>query len=434
MKIKKTPTFFLLFLCFFLYITPTFTQTYDVEWTDFINTSANGNTLTKIAGGNNWCNGAALSTNTIPANTDGWMEYTVAEKINLMVGLSTYNTSACYSSIQFAAHINGSRFYVYESGSNKYSNSNFSVGDILRVERVGSTIRYKKNGVVFYTSATASTGELIGDASIYQQGKSVHGGKMSHPAPSQVDNTPPTAPGNLTASNITQTSAQLDWTASTDNVGVTGYDVYKDGAFLATIPNTTYVVPNLAPSSSYTFYVKAKDASDNKSANSNSVNVTTLSPTGLGEWIEGTNLLYTYNNVGINTATPSSNLEINAGGSAQRAFSISNGGSRNFQIMGDGTTYSREVFVNMTNFPDYVFASDYDLMPLSKVEAYILENKHLPGIPSAKEMEEKPLGLAELNKLYLEKIEELTLHVIELNKKVEQIEKKDRLTERKGEE
>ncbi|MEM6321313.1 MAG: fibronectin type III domain-containing protein, partial [Bacteroidota bacterium] len=255
-------------------------------------------------------------------------------------------------------------------------------------------------------------------------GASISNATVSFPAPGQAgDTSPPTAPTNLTASNVTQTFVQLNWTASTDDVGVTGYDIYQNGTFTATTPNTTFSFTNLTPATSYSYYVKATDAAGNKSANSNTVNITTNAPSGQTQWNSGNNVLYSYNNIGINTATPSSSLEVNASSSTQRAFSISNGGSRNFQIMGDGTTYSREVFVNLNNFPDYVFAANYDLMPLTKLEAYIEENKHLPGIPSAKEMEEKPLGLAALNKLYLEKIEELTLHIIELNSKVEQLEK-----------
>lgn len=51
-------------------------QSYDVEWTNFINTSANGNILTKVSGGVGW-NGGAISQNKIPANIDGWLEFTV---------------------------------------------------------------------------------------------------------------------------------------------------------------------------------------------------------------------------------------------------------------------------------------------------------------------------------------------------------------------
>jgi hypothetical protein len=70
--------------------------------------------------------------------------------------------------------------------------------------------------------------------------------------------------------------------------------------------------------------------------------------------------------------------------------------------------------------PDYVFESDYDLLPLAELEAYIRQNKHLPEVPSAKEMEANGLNLKEKNLLLLKKVEELTLHVIEQNKTAEE--------------
>ncbi len=90
-----------------------------------------------------------------------------------------------------------------------------------------------------------------------------------------VDSTPPSAPV-VTASGTTQTSANLSWSGATDNVGVTGYDVYRNGSLLASVSGTTYTASGLTPSTTYSFYVRAKDAAGNVSVNSNTVNVTTL--------------------------------------------------------------------------------------------------------------------------------------------------------------
>lgn len=92
-----------------------------------------------------------------------------------------------------------------------------------------------------------------------------------------ADTTPPSAPTNLTASGTTQTTTNLSWTASTDNVGVTGYEVYRGTTLIATVTTTSYAVTGLTAATAYTFSVKAKDATGNVSASSNSVNVTTLS-------------------------------------------------------------------------------------------------------------------------------------------------------------
>lgn len=92
-----------------------------------------------------------------------------------------------------------------------------------------------------------------------------------------VDTEAPTAPTNLTANNPTANSISLSWTASTDNLGVAAYDVYKNGTLNTTVTGTTATVYGLTPSTTYNFYVIAKDTSGNPSAQSNTVTETTLS-------------------------------------------------------------------------------------------------------------------------------------------------------------
>jgi len=93
-----------------------------------------------------------------------------------------------------------------------------------------------------------------------------------------ADTIVPTDPTNLVASGTTTTTTSLSWTASTDNVGVTGYNVYQNTTLIGTTTATTFNVIGLTASTTYTFTVKAKDAAGNLSAASNSVNVTTLTP------------------------------------------------------------------------------------------------------------------------------------------------------------
>ncbi len=80
------------------------------------------------------------------------------------------------------------------------------------------------------------------------------------------DTQAPTAPGNLRTSNMTMTSFTLLWNASTDNVGVTGYDVYQNGVKInaANITGTSYSITGLAPNTSYTMLVRSKDAAGNE--------------------------------------------------------------------------------------------------------------------------------------------------------------------------
>ncbi len=93
------------------------------------------------------------------------------------------------------------------------------------------------------------------------------------------DTQAPTAPTNLTASNVAQTTLTLSWTASTDNVGVTGYDVLRGGTVIGTVTGTSYNVTGLTANTAYSFSVRAKDGAGNQSAVSNTVNVTTTGGT-----------------------------------------------------------------------------------------------------------------------------------------------------------
>ena len=90
------------------------------------------------------------------------------------------------------------------------------------------------------------------------------------------DTEAPTAPTNLIASNVTQSSLDLSWTAATDNVGVAAYDIYQDNNVVATVSTTSHQISGLTDDTSYAFYVVARDAANNSSSASNTINVTTL--------------------------------------------------------------------------------------------------------------------------------------------------------------
>jgi Zn-dependent metalloprotease len=94
-----------------------------------------------------------------------------------------------------------------------------------------------------------------------------------------ADTTSPSAPSSLTASGTTTTTTNLSWNASTDNVAVTGYNVYQGSTLKATVTSTSYAITGLTSNTAYTFSVKAKDAAGNISATSNVINVTTLNNT-----------------------------------------------------------------------------------------------------------------------------------------------------------
>ncbi|WP_432829967.1 cellulose binding domain-containing protein [Dactylosporangium sp. CA-092794] len=97
-----------------------------------------------------------------------------------------------------------------------------------------------------------------------------------------ADTQAPTAPTNLRVTGTTSSSVSLAWGASTDNVGVTGYDIYRAGTLAASVTGTSGTVSGLSASTSYTFTVKARDAAGNASGASNQVSATTQAGGGGG--------------------------------------------------------------------------------------------------------------------------------------------------------
>ncbi|MFI7421169.1 glycosyl hydrolase family 18 protein [Nonomuraea sp. NPDC049684] len=89
------------------------------------------------------------------------------------------------------------------------------------------------------------------------------------------DTTAPSVPGNLRSTGVTNTSVALAWDASTDNVAVTGYEVYRGGTLVTTVTGTTYNDTGLTASTAYSYTVRARDAAGNRSANSNQISATT---------------------------------------------------------------------------------------------------------------------------------------------------------------
>ena len=99
-------------------------------------------------------------------------------------------------------------------------------------------------------------------------------GDSDDPTPQPTeDTTAPTAPTNLAESNTTITSVDLSWTASTDNIGVKNYSIYKDDTALVTTSSVTHTVSGLTANTTYAFKVKARDAAGNESGFSNVINV-----------------------------------------------------------------------------------------------------------------------------------------------------------------
>jgi hypothetical protein len=119
--------------------------------------------------------------------------------------------------------------------------------------------------------------------------------------------------------------------------------------------------------------------------------------------------------VGLSTGTPTAKLHVN-GNMVIGAGSINP--ATGYSLSVDGKIIAEEIKVQLsTGWPDYVFSSNYKLMPIEELENSINKNKHLPNIPSAADITaEKGFELGEMNRKLLEKVEELTLYIIQLKK------------------
>jgi len=125
--------------------------------------------------------------------------------------------------------------------------------------------------------------------------------------------------------------------------------------------------------------------------------------------------------VGIGTNAPTAKLDVR-GTIAASEIKVELIAANSTNI--SGTLTADKITVNANgNTADFVFADDYNLRELSEVENFITTNKHLPDVPSASTMEEEGVNLAEMNKLLLQKVEELMLYTIEQEKRISQLEK-----------
>ncbi|QCD62910.1 hypothetical protein [Tenacibaculum maritimum] len=130
--------------------------------------------------------------------------------------------------------------------------------------------------------------------------------------------------------------------------------------------------------------------------------------------VKGGNTFQSYGNL---------SLRANANGKQYGTIFFKDGWNREMARLERGKLTLDQISLNVTTFPDYVFAKEYHLMPLNEVASYIKENKHLPNMPTEKEVVKEGMNVGQINTLLVEKVEELTLYTIEQEEKIQAQEK-----------
>lgn len=141
-----------------------------------------------------------------------------------------------------------------------------------------------------------------------------------------------------------------------------------------------------------------------------------------------TNSDFAFQSYGASTTIPTfslygsgrTDIYYNNTNATDKVFLISNSTRKLLQLSNDGILRAREIIVDAINWPDYVFASNYNLMTLDSLEQYILLNKHLPNVKPASQVEAEGMNLNETNKVLMEKVEELTLYLFQINSQLKE--------------
>jgi hypothetical protein len=246
-----------------------------VIWTSVVNATATGNSLQKTAGCDGCADSGAVSVQTI-ASGDGYVELEASETNTLRaIGLSRVNTDPSTGSIDFALWFRQGGYVEVRENNAYRTDTAYATGDKFRVAVVNNKVEYRKNGVVFHTSAGTPVYPLVADASLLSLNATLSKVVISQAATS--DTTPPsvvlTAPAGGAASSCTVVVSAN----ASDNVGVASVQFKLDGSNLGSpVTASPYSISwntTLVSNGAHTLTAMARDAVGN-SAVSAAVNVT----------------------------------------------------------------------------------------------------------------------------------------------------------------
>mgnify|MGYP001792327286 FL=1 len=355
----------------------------------------------------------AASINNESNSTTGWGASATINSVNN----EYYSGSYC---LKIEAPSNGWNYanYRYTTMPNEQylvkvfakSDSNNNPRVVLAQALQNQTIHITNTNWAEYSGIVEATGSYM-DINIYCGAPAITGDVVyiDHVSITPLNGGDTQAPSSpaLSSSSPTENTVDLSWSGATDNVGVTGYKVFKDNALEATLGNVTnYQVTGLSASTTYQFKLRALDAAGNESVDSNSISITTDAGSGNG------------NNGGGGSVWSENNAVASYAGEVAIGRSTVPSG---YQMAVEGKIRTREVRVDQENWPDYVFKDGYDLLSIAEIQKHINEKGHLPNIPSATEINQNGIELGEMDRLLVQKIEELTLHIIQQDRQIKKL-------------
>jgi chitinase len=237
----------------------------DVVWTQLVNATASGATLTKSGGQPYLDDAGAVSAQSIGGG-DGWLEVTVADvQPYRLVGLARPHAGTSGDAIDFAFRLQAGRADVYESGAWKADNT-VVAGDRLRIAVAGGIVTYSKNGNAVYTSALVPQYPLAAAASLVDAGAAIDGARVGIDAPTTGGDT--FVSGVMAQPTAAGTGATVSWTTNVPTDGQVEYGTttsYGTWSVYAAATSTSHSIAlaDLTPGTTYHYRVRAEDAGAN---------------------------------------------------------------------------------------------------------------------------------------------------------------------------
>ncbi len=334
---------------------------HDAHWQKLIGGETDENTYTKTSG-QNWAVNGVVSSNLLKTDENGWLETTITQDDKIrMIGLDFPGNDPRWA-VAYGVYINGYTLSFYEEGILKATQGYVYKDNILAIERNDTKIEVYKNGELIYTFPTPSTSALV-----------VNGFAVSDQA--EIANVRASFPGCTDA----------------DGDGICEADDCNDND--PTVP----AIPG-----SYC---------DDGDENTLEDLVQADSCTCIGTKLTASFFI-------PDTHEDDPNIRYSNGKVIIGDSTLSKPGNYRLYVE-DGMLTEKVVIAipNTSAWADYVFDADYPLLDLQKVEAFIKKEGHLPEVPSASEIVQNGINVGEIEATLLKKVEELWLHLIELNEK-----------------